>query len=234
MADTIDVTQPCLGEQELDAVREVFDSNRIARGAKADEFESAFADHVGVHRDHVTSVNSGTEAVSIALELLGVGPGDDVVLPTVGPTGTPNAIAARGARPVFCDVDPATLNADLADVEAALTTRTKAVVPLHYGGHPGAVVRIADLCRQRGIHLVEDAALAVDSRVDGQACGTLGDIDVWAYGSEAVLPKADRAAGKTLLLPMHQGLTDADADRVVSAVRERVLARTEARVAVSW
>ncbi len=191
MNDLINVMQPCLGERELAAVREVFESNWIGRGKRTAEFETRFAEHIGVGREHMVSVNSCTEATFIAMELLGIGPGDEVVLPSISFVGVANAVAARGARPVFCDVDPHSLNPTAADVAAALTARTKAVVVLHYGGHPGDVVAIARLCRDRGVKLIEDAAIAVDSRVDGQACGTFGDIAVWSFDHGKIVVTVD-------------------------------------------
>ncbi len=122
----INVFQPMLGEEELAAVGEVFESRRVGKGRKVAEFETAFAAHLGVPREHITSTNSCTEATFLAMELLGVGPGDEVVLPTVTFVGTANAVAAHGARPVFCDVDPRTLNPTVRDVETALTPATKA------------------------------------------------------------------------------------------------------------
>src|SRR5690606_2836429 len=117
--------------------------------------------------------------------------GDEVVLPTVSFVAAANAIAARGARPVFCDVDEATLNPTVADIEAVLTERTKAVMILHYGGRPGAVAEIAELCRDRGIHLIEDAALAVASTVHGRACGTFGDMGMWSFDHAKVVVTVD-------------------------------------------
>lgn len=191
MDNLINVMQPTLGEQELAAVREVFESNWIGRGERTAEFEARFAAHLGVGRGHVTSVNSCTEATFIAMELLGIAPGDEVVLPTVSFVGAANAIASRGARPVFCDVDAATLNPRVSDIEAVLTPRTKAVLILHYGGYPGEVVAIAALCRERGIALIEDAAIAIDSRVDGQACGTFGDVGVWSFDHGKIVVTVD-------------------------------------------
>jgi dTDP-4-amino-4,6-dideoxygalactose transaminase len=177
----INVFQPSLGEEELSAVRKVFETSWVGRGSRVQDFESTFARHLGVDPNRVTSMNSCTEATFLAMELLGVGPGDEVVLPTLTFVGTANAIAARGARPVFCDVDPRTLNVTAAAVEAALTPATKAVLILHYGGYPGEVVEIARLCRDRGVALIEDAANAQASSVDGRACGTFGDIGVWSF-----------------------------------------------------
>ncbi len=187
----INVFQPSLGEEELSAVREVFDSCWIGRGAKVAEFESSFAARLGVDHDRVTSVNSCTEATFLAMELLGIGPGDEVVLPTVTFVGTANAVASRGARPVFCDVDPRTLNATVRDVVAALTPATKAILLLHYGGYPGDVAEIAQMCGDRGIALIEDAANAQASRVDGRACGTFGDIGVWSFDHGKIAVSVD-------------------------------------------
>jgi aminotransferase len=191
MADLINVMQPALGEQELAAVREVFESNWIGRGARTNEFEAGFARHIGIERDLVTTTNSCTEATFIAMDLAGIGAGDDVVAPTVSFVGVGNAICAHGARPVFSDVDPRTLNPTAADIEAVLTPNTKAVVILHYGGYPGDVVAIADLCRDRGILLIEDAAVAVASSVDGKACGTFGDMAVWSFDHGKTLSTVD-------------------------------------------
>ncbi|MEQ4715014.1 DegT/DnrJ/EryC1/StrS family aminotransferase [Nonomuraea sp. B19D2] len=177
----INVFQPMLGEAELAAVKEVFESNWIGKGRRVEQFEQAFAEHIGVGTEHVTSVNSCTEATFLAVQLLGLGPGDDVVLPTVSFVSAANAIAAHGARPVFCDVAERTLNPTVADIEAALTPATKAVLVLHFGGYPGEIAAIAELCRRRGIHLIEDAANAIASRVDGRACGTFGDIGLWSF-----------------------------------------------------
>jgi aminotransferase len=187
----INVFQPSLGERELAAVREVFESNWIGKGAKTEQFESAFAKHVGAPRSSVASMNSCTEATFLAMELAAIGPGDEVVLPTVSFVGAANAIASRGARPIFCDVDPHTLNPSAADIEQVLTNRTRAVLVLHYGGYPGDIVRIAELCRARGLLLIEDAAIAVASTVDGRACGTFGDMGVWSFDHVKILVTVD-------------------------------------------
>lgn len=177
----INVFEPQLGAEELAAVGEVFASGWIGRGARVEAFERLFAAHLGVDRGLVTSVNSCTQATFIAMELLDVGPDDEVVLPTVSFVGAANAVAARGARAVFCDVDPNTLNPSVADIRACLTPRTKAVIVLHYGGNPGEIAGIAQLCREHNVKLVEDAANAIVSTVDGTACGTFGDIGVWSF-----------------------------------------------------
>ncbi|MYW93043.1 DegT/DnrJ/EryC1/StrS family aminotransferase [Amycolatopsis rubida] len=187
----INIFQPSLGAEEVAAVAEVFESNWVGKGERTAKFEAAFAEHLGVGQDRVMTVNSCTEGLFLSMQLAEVGPGDDVVLPTVSFVGAGNAVASRGARPVFCDVDPRTLNPTAADVEAALTPVTKAVIVLHYGGRAGEVAEIARLCRERGILLVEDAACAPASRVEGQACGTVGDIGVWSFDGAKILVTGD-------------------------------------------
>jgi dTDP-4-amino-4,6-dideoxygalactose transaminase len=187
----INVFQPTLGEEELAAVREVFESGWIGKGPRTGQFEAEFAEHLGVDSGQLVSVSCCTEALFIAMEVLGVDDSCEVVLPSISFSGAANAIAARGARPVFCDVDPRTLNPRVADVLAKISARTRAVMLLHYGGYPGEVAEIAALCRERGIFLVEDAACAVASRVDGKACGTFGDIGAWSFDAMKTLVTGD-------------------------------------------
>ncbi|MFH8358296.1 DegT/DnrJ/EryC1/StrS family aminotransferase [Streptomyces anulatus] len=187
----INVFQPSLGEAELLALSEVFASNWLGHGPRTDEFEARFADHIGVEPDRMVFLNSGTAGLFLATELLDLGPGDEVVLPSVSFVAAANAIAATGARPVFCDVDPHGLHPTVEHVERAMTPRTRAVIVLHYGGYPGEVTGIAALCRQRGVPLVEDAACAVASTADGKACGTFGDIALWSFDAMKVLVTGD-------------------------------------------
>ncbi|TDC57492.1 DegT/DnrJ/EryC1/StrS family aminotransferase [Actinomadura sp. KC345] len=187
----INVFQPSLGEEELAAVAEVFKSDWLGHGPRTKDFEAAFARHIGVPADNVVFISSATDGLFLTTELLGLGPQDDVVLPSISFVGAANAVAATGARPVFCDVDRHTLNPSAEDVERSLTPRTRAVLPLHYGGHPGAIDDIARLCRERGITLIEDAACAVTSAVDGRACGTFGDLAVWSFDAMKILVTGD-------------------------------------------
>ncbi|OLT48983.1 glutamine--scyllo-inositol aminotransferase [Saccharomonospora sp. CUA-673] len=187
----INVFQPSLGDEELAAIGEVLSSNWLGHGKRTAAFEAEFAEHIGVEPEHVLFINSATAGLFLTTELLGLGPGDDVVLPSVSFVSAANAIAATGARPVFCDVDERTLNPTAADIEAALTPDTRAVFLLHYGGYPGQVQEIAQLCRDRGLLLVEDAACAVASSADGQACGTFGDVAMWSFDAMKVLVTGD-------------------------------------------
>ncbi len=187
----INVFQPTVGTAELDALAEVFASSWLGHGPRTAAFETEFAAHIGAEPAHMTFLNSGTAGLFLAIELLGLGPGDDVVLPSVSFVAAANAIAASGARTVFCDVDRRTLNPSCDDVARAVTERTRAVVILHYGGYPGDIAAIADFCRQRGLILVEDAACAVASTVGGRACGTFGDMAMWSFDAMKVMATGD-------------------------------------------
>ncbi|MFF9076945.1 DegT/DnrJ/EryC1/StrS family aminotransferase [Streptomyces sp. NPDC014735] len=187
----INVSQPSLGEEELEAIREVFDGNWLGYGPRCEEFEKSFAQHLALDPRHLVFINSATSGLFLAAELLGLGPGDEVVMPSAAFVANANAVAATGARPVFCDVDPRTLNPTAADIERVLTPRTKAVMVLHYGGLPGDIAAIAELCRARGIPLVEDAACSIASSVDGRMCGTFGDFTVWSLDSRKIITTGD-------------------------------------------
>ncbi|MGW7282128.1 DegT/DnrJ/EryC1/StrS family aminotransferase [Streptomyces sp. NPDC054844] len=187
----INLFQPQVGKEELDAVAEVFDSHWLGHGPRTKAFEADFAAHIGVDAERVVFINSGTAGLFLALEALDLAEGDEVVLPSLSFVAAANAIGSTGARPVFCDVDSRTLNPTAEDVERSLTPRTKAVIVLHYGGYPGDIVRIERLCRERGIALVEDAACSVASRVDGRAVGSFGDLAMWSFDAMKVMVTGD-------------------------------------------
>ncbi|MGP4029191.1 DegT/DnrJ/EryC1/StrS family aminotransferase [Actinomadura sp. 3N407] len=187
----INVTQPSVGAEELAAIGEVFDSKWLGYGPRTQKFEEQFARHLGVPAEHVLFLNSATSGLFLAVELLGIGPGDEVVLPSNGFVANANSVVDAGARPVFCDIDEFGLNPRLEDVAAAITPRTKAVMILHYGGYPGEVEKIAALCAERGIALIEDAAVSVASTVHDRACGTLGDFGVWSFDARKVITTGD-------------------------------------------
>jgi len=190
-AKLINVFQPSLGQQELEAVARVFESNWTGRGKITTEFEQRFADHLDAPADRVRSVSCCTEGLFQGIELLGIGRGDEVVLPTISFVGMGNAVAAHGATPVFCDVDERTLNATAETIEARLSERTKAVMVLHYGGLPCEMDEIVELVDSRGLALIEDSACSVSSTYKGRACGTFGDVGVWSFDSMKTLVTGD-------------------------------------------
>lgn len=187
----INVFQPTLSDDELEAVRQVFESNWLGKGRLTDRFESQFADYVDVNRSHVRSISCCTEGLFQAMDLLGVGEGDEVILSSISFLGAANAVLAAGARPVFCDVDHRSLNVTAATVEPRITDRTRAVIVLHYGGVPTEMNDLCELIETRGISLVEDSACSVASRYRGQACGTFGDVGVWSFDSMKILVTGD-------------------------------------------
>ena len=187
----IQVFQPSLGKDELEAVREVFESNWLGRGRRVAEFERQFAGHRGVAPESMIATTCASEGLFTAAEVLGWAPGDEVVVPSISFVAAAAAAARVGAVPIFCDVDPRTLNATLHDIEQVVTPRTKAVSLNHYGGYPAAVGEIAEFCRARGLSLVEDAACAVASTVGDRAVGTFGDVGVWSFDAMKVLVTGD-------------------------------------------
>ena len=187
----INVFQPSAGGAELAAIEQVLRSNWLGTGDRVGEFERAFADYIGRPAGEVLAVSSCTEGLFQVVSALGVGPGDDVVLPTISFVGAAHAVRSAGARVVLCDVNPGTLNPTAGHIEAALTPATKAVLLLHYGGDPGAVSEIAGLAREHSLLLVEDAAVGLGSFVGERACGTLGDVGVWSFDSMKVLTTGD-------------------------------------------
>jgi aminotransferase len=187
----INVFQPALGPDEVNAVRDVFESGWIGNGPRTLTFERDFADVIGVDPSHVTSVNSCTEAIWLAIDVLGIGPGDEVVLPSISFVGVGNAVAGHGARPVFCDSDRRTLNPTVSHVAAKVSPKTRAVVVLHYGGYPGDTGAIADFCQDRDLILIEDAACALGSRVGRAACGTLGALGAWSFDAMKIVTMGD-------------------------------------------
>lgn len=187
----INVFQPSLGAEELDAVRRVFSSNWVGKGQVTAQFEEAFANYIGANGGLVRSINCCTEGLFQSMTLLGIGPGDEVVLPTISFVGAANAVLSCGAKPVFCDVDERTLNTTATLLEERFTSRTKAVLILHYGGVPCEMDAISQLLNRRGIALIEDSACSVASRYKGRMCGTFGDIGVWSFDAMKILVCGD-------------------------------------------
>jgi dTDP-4-amino-4,6-dideoxygalactose transaminase len=187
----INVTQPSIGAEELAAVSAVFDSKWLGSGPRTQEFEELFAQYLDVPAENVLFLNSATSGLFLTVKLLGIGPGDEVVLPSNGFVANANCVVDAGARPVFCDIDESVLNPRVEDIVDVLTPRTKAVMILHYGGWPGEVEKIAALCAERGVALIEDTAVSVGSSADGRMCGTFGDFGVWSFDARKVITTGD-------------------------------------------
>lgn len=175
----INVMQPWLGEEELAAVAEVIRSGWVAQGPRVAEFEEEFAKHQEI--DYAVAVSSCTTALQLALVVAGVGPGDDVVVPSFSFIATANAVTYVGARPVFADVDALTGNLTADSLSAAMTSRTRAVIVVDQGGVPADVHTLRAVCDPRGIVVVEDAACAAGSTYDGSPVGGAADLAAWSF-----------------------------------------------------
>ncbi len=174
--------RPSITEAERAAVLEVLESGWLTTGPRTREFEAAFEAFTGV--PHAMAVNSATAGLHLALEALGVGPGDEVIVPTWTFASSANVVAHLGARPVIVDVDAATLNTTPEIVAEAVTPRTKAVIAVHIAGRPMPIERLVDELDDRGVAVVEDTAHAFPSRIGGpggRLAGTVGRVGVYSF-----------------------------------------------------
>ncbi|MGH3028089.1 MAG: DegT/DnrJ/EryC1/StrS family aminotransferase, partial [Gaiellaceae bacterium] len=162
---------PNLGPEELAAVEEVFRSGQLTMGPRVEEFESALASACEV--EHAIVVSSGTAALHLAVLALGIGPGDEVIVPAYTFPATANVVALAGLRPVLVDVDPATMNLDLERVATAVGPRTRAVLAVHLFGRPLDWQALEEAVPEHVV-LIEDAAGALGARRQGRPCGSLG------------------------------------------------------------
>jgi dTDP-4-amino-4,6-dideoxygalactose transaminase len=168
-----------LRSEVLSAFEEICESTSFAQGRATSEFEAKFAAYCGV--DHCVSLNSGTSALHLALRCLDVGPGDEVVTVSMTFIATAWAISYVGATPVFVDIDPLrrTLNPD--NLEAAITSRTKAIIPVHLYGMPAEMDRIMAIAERHGLPVIEDAAQAHGARYRGRRVGQFGQIACFSF-----------------------------------------------------
>ncbi len=187
----INVMQPTLGKEELDALEKTFASNWIGRGKKVAEFEELYAKHLGSEKNKVLSTNCCSEGLFSSMHLCDIKQGDEVIVPTVSFIGAGNAVCAHGAKMVFCDVDKRTLNARACDIEKVLTKKTKAILLLHFGGIPCEMDEIMDLAKAHGIKVIEDCAAGVCSSYKGKALGTFGDMGMWSFDAMKILVCGD-------------------------------------------
>ncbi|MGV3719541.1 MAG: DegT/DnrJ/EryC1/StrS family aminotransferase [Actinomycetota bacterium] len=174
--------RPDLGEPEIAAVVECLRSGWLTTGPRCREFEDRFAAYLGAR--HAVAVNSCTAGLHLALEALGIGPGDAVLVPTLTFTATAEVVQYLGARPVLVDVDPVTLNIDVADAERRLLASpdpVRAIIPVHFGGLPCDMDAVWQLAERRALDVVEDAAHALPTSYRGQPVGTLGSAAAFSF-----------------------------------------------------
>ncbi len=168
-----------LGEEEVQAVTEVIRSGWLTMGEKTFEFERAFAHYVGSR--HAVAVSSCTAGLHLALDAIGLKPGEEVLVPTTTFTATAEVVAYFGARPVLVDIDPLTLNLDPDDAARRITARTKAIIPVHLAGQPCDMEEIHALARRYDLHVIEDAAHALPATYRGTRIGALSELTAFSF-----------------------------------------------------
>ena len=172
-------SRPWLDEETITAAADVLRSGWIASGPRVLEFERALADF---HDGRPARVfTSATAALEVALQVAGVGPGDEVITSAMSFFAAANMIVKVGARPVFVDCELTTRNLDFDQVEAAITARTRAIMPTHFAGLPVDMARLYDIAERHGLRVIEDAALAIGSRWKGRRLGAQGDLVVFSF-----------------------------------------------------
>ena len=183
--ERINVMQPWLGEEEVAAVTEVLRSGWVAQGPKVRQFEESFA--ARQQSPYAVAVSSCTTALHLALHVAGIGPGDEVVVPSFSFIATTNAVRYVGAEPVFADVDALTGNITAATVEPHLTSRTRAVIAVDQGGVPVDLDPIRELCDSRRIFVLEDAACGAGSTYKGRPVGAGAETTAWSFHPRKLL-----------------------------------------------
>jgi dTDP-4-amino-4,6-dideoxygalactose transaminase len=171
--------RPQIKNAEIREVVATLKSRWLSTGPKVRQFEQAFKDYIGCK--HAIALNSGTAGLSLALEMAGVGKGDEVITSSLSFAATANVIVHRGAKPVFADIDPLTMNIAPEEIERKITKRTKAIIPVHLAGRPCQMDVIMAIARKHSLPVIEDAAHAVEAYYKGRKIGTIGDMAAFSF-----------------------------------------------------
>ena len=190
MSDFIPPAKPLIGEEEIEAVARVMRGGMIAQGPEVKAFEEEFSSHFGLGRECV-AVNSGTSGLHLGLLAAGVGPGDEVIVPSFTFAATANSVALTGATPVFADIEPQHFCLDPAAVEAAITERTAGIMPVHLYGHPANMPALQDIADKHGLKIFEDAAQAHGASLGGTPVGAFG-----AFAMFSLYPTKNMTSGE--------------------------------------
>jgi dTDP-4-amino-4,6-dideoxygalactose transaminase len=211
---TIDIpsARPEIGEDELAAVTRVLRSGMLAQGPEVAAFESEFSTKL-VQNVHCIAVNSGTSALHLSLLAAGIGAGDEVIVPSFTFAATANSVALTGATPVFADIEPNFYCLDPKAVEAAITPRTAAIMPVHLYGHPAAMVDFVEMCNKYNLLLIEDAAQAHGASLNRRPVGTWGVAGSFSFyptknmtsGEGGMVTTSDDQFARTVKLLRNQG-----------------------------
>jgi perosamine synthetase len=175
----IPLSSPDIGEAEIEAVASVLRSGRLSLGHKLEEFEAAFAEYNGAA--HAVAVSSGTAALHLAMRVLGIGEGDEVIVPSFGFIAVANTVRYERAVPVFAEIEPRTLNLDAKRLEEWITPRTRAILTVHTFGVPAAMEEILAVAKRHGLFVIEDACEALGAKLGERKAGTFGDVGVFGF-----------------------------------------------------
>lgn len=209
----IRIASVCTGEEEVDAVRRVLDSGILTNGPETRRFEQAMAERHGT--EHAVAFANGTVALAAMYLACGIGPGDEVIVPSFTFISTATSVLHVGATPVFADIRPDTLNLDPEDVARRITPRTKAVVPVHYGGQAADLAAFRTLCDDAGVALLEDAAEAHGASFGGRPVGSWGEAAMFSFtptknittGEGSVVTTGDAGLAEQMRLLRNHGMT---------------------------
>ncbi|WP_400994022.1 DegT/DnrJ/EryC1/StrS family aminotransferase [Agromyces sp. GXQ0307] len=209
----IPAAKPIIGDEERAAVDAVLRSGMVAQGPEVASFEREFSEVLLDGRAAV-AVNSGTSGLHLGLLAAGVGPGDEVIVPSFTFAATANSVALTGATPVFADIEPEHYCLDVSSVESLITERTVGIMPVHLYGHPADVVALGELAARRGLHLFEDAAQAHGAMFGGKPVGTFGTFAMFSLyptknmtsGEGGMVSTGDAGVERRLRLLRNQGM----------------------------
>ena len=207
---------PLIEQPEIDEVVATLRSGWIGTGPKVARFERMFSEYKGCA--HAIAVSSCTAALHLSMLALGIGPGDEVIVPTMTFGATANAVIHAGARPVFADCERDTMNVDPEDIRRKITPRTRAVVPVHFAGRPCGMDAIMAIAKEHDLKVVEDCAHAVEAEYHGRKAGTFGDLGCFSFyvtkniitgEGGMVITENEEYAGKIKILALHGMSKDA-------------------------
>ncbi|MGD0493950.1 MAG: DegT/DnrJ/EryC1/StrS aminotransferase family protein [Steroidobacteraceae bacterium] len=173
-------TRPAIDAESIAAVAEVFRSGQLASGPKVQAFEAALAAYLGCGR-HVRVMTSATAGLEMALEVAGIGEGDEVIVPAMSFAASANVVARVRAKPVFVDIELRSRNIDAALIEAAISARTRAIMPVHFSGLAVDMDAVQSIAAKHGLRVIEDAAHAIGTRYRGRLIGSFGDLTVFSF-----------------------------------------------------
>ncbi len=222
-AEMIPVAQPVIGDAEVAAAARVLRSGRLVQGPEVAGFEEEFSELVAGRA--CVAVNSGTSALQLTLLALGIGPADEVVVPSFSFAATANAVRLVGARPVFADIEPGSFCLDPGAVAAAIGSRTAAIMPVHLYGHPAPMDGLVPLAERHGLAVVEDACQAHGASLAGRPAGTFGVAGCFSFYPTknmhalegGMITTADPALARTLRLLRNQGMERPYENEIVGA-----------------